>query len=826
MQRRLLTLFLAILVSASFAYADSAFDLDGPQMHVKVTRGETVLPIAQVPNLQPLDQIWLRPELPPTQSVHYLLIVAFLRSPTNPPPEKWFTQAETWSKSVRKDGIRVTVPQGAEHLLLFLAPETGGGFSTLRSAVESQPGVFVRASVDLDQASLDRSRVDAYLSAVQQTSETDPAALEDQSKLMARSLGLKIETKCFDLPTDQQSSCLTKNSNDVVLNDSHTESVVSALTSGTTTDLFNQISSTRAAGGGAYSPYVGAVVDVVHLMGSMHTADYQYIPALSLMKQDLISLKLNAAPSFHKPKSVLVVGMPAVQTAQFPPLRAVDAKQVYCLQSPTLTLSVEGAPLVFSSSYAHGMALQVPNGTGTPVEIAANADPEKGGYVLEGPAANAALPENGTIGRLQGVWGFDAFHGPSFHLQRSHATQWTVVSADKNALIVGRQDTLEVRSSAAPCVQQVKLTDAQQAPLPVTWKLAQPDTLEVQVAMQNASPGPVTLEVQQYGMEKPDQTKLHAYTEAATLKDLTLHSGDLSALLEGTRLDEVVSVELKGFRLVPAGLTRNGNTDELQLALPNATENNAGENAAKDATKETSKLATLKPGEAVVLHVTLRDGRVLDLPTSVLAPRPRVLLMGKTVQPAPSSTQSAMQLANPDDLPQNGRLSFFLKTFTPTAFPLMEKIEVASVDGSFHTMLSVADGTLVLQDAQVVLAGLDPVKSFGLSAFGPLQFRPVDANGVAGDWQPLANLVRLPELQEVRCPMSADKPCTLHGSNLFLLDSVASDPQFQHAVSVPIGFAGADLSVPRPLGTLLYIKLRDDPKAVNVLALPVLPMVE
>jgi hypothetical protein len=31
------------------------------------------------------------------------------------------------------------------------------------------------------------------------------------------------------------------------------------------------------------------------------------------------------------------------------------------------------------------------------------------------------------------------------------------------------------------------------------------------------------------------------------------------------------------------------------------------------------------------------------------------------------------------------------------------------------------------------------------------------------------------------------------------------------------------LSVPRPNGTLLYIKLRDDPKTVSALVLPVLP---
>lgn len=820
MQRRLLSVFLAILGTAVSACAsDTAFDLDGPQLHVKITRGAKTLPIAEVPNLQPLDQVWLQPEMPPTQSVHYLLIAAFLRGPTNPPPDKWFFRAAAWSKSVRADGVRVTVPQGAEHMLVFLAPETGGGFSTVRSAVEGRPGVFVRASIDLQQASLDRSRVDMYLDAVRKTSSTDPSGLEAQSKLLARSLGLKIDTKCFDQPVDQQATCLTKNSSDVVLNDGHTQSVVAALTSGTASDLFNQISYSQAGGGGMYSPYVGAVVDVVHLMGSMHTADYQYIPAISLLQDDTVHLKLNTAPSFHKPKSVLVVGMPAVQAAQFPPLRAVDAAQVHCLQDPSLVFPVDGAPLVYSTRYAHDMALQAKQKDGTPVELALLADPEKGGYVLHSPAASVALPEDNAIGKLQGQWGFDALQGPTFQIRSSHPAKWTAISTDKNALIVGREDTLEVRSSAAPCVQQMKMVDSQQTLLPVTWKQVRPDAVQLQVAMQNAVPGPVTLEVQQYGAEKPDQGQLHAYAEAATLKTFTLYSGDTEAVLEGTRLDEVVSAELDGVRLVPAGLERNDGHDELKLAPP-APE---GKTTAKTVAKDAGKLAGMKSGRAMVLHVTLQDGRTLDLPTSVLPPRPRVQLIGKTVQLASAAPQTVLQLANPDDLPQNGTLSFFLRSVVPSTFPQTESIEVAAVNGSFHATLRLADGSLVLQDAQTVLVNLSPEKSFGPSAFGPLQFRPVTDTGVAGDWQPLVHLVRLPTFSHVACPVETDKPCTLHGSNLFLLDSIANGQQMQNAVAVPMGTVGDSVMAPRPSGALLYFRLRDDPTGTNLLALPVLP---
>jgi hypothetical protein len=52
---------------------------------------------------------------------------------------------------------------------------------------------------------------------------------------------------------------------------------------------------------------------------------------------------------------------------------------------------------------------------------------------------------------------------------------------------------------------------------------------------------------------------------------------------------------------------------------------------------------------------------------------------------------------------------------------------------------------------------------------------------------------------------------------------VASDSEFTHSVSVPVGYADSTLSVPRPNGTLLYIKLRDDPASVNPMVLRVLP---
>jgi hypothetical protein len=226
----------------------------------------------------------------------------------------------------------------------------------------------------------------------------------------------------------------------------------------------------------------------------------------------------------------------------------------------------------------------------------------------------------------------------------------------------------------------------------------------------------------------------------------------------------------------------------------------------------------LKQADTVKAKVTLKDGRAIDLNASVDAPRPSVTLIGKSVQPSPSSTDSNIRLTNQNELPQDAKLIFSVRAQSPAAFAREEKIEVATSDESFSTTLSLSNGGITLENSKVAVATLDPAKAFGPSAFGPLQFRVI-ANGVMSDWQPLATLVRLPVLKELKCPSTPDLACKLSGSNLFLVDSVSSDPQFDHPVQVPDGFPGYALPVPHPTNGQLYVKLRDDPSVINPAAL-------
>jgi hypothetical protein len=792
-----------LLASVHLGRADNAaFDLSGPRVEVKVSRAGKSLPISQVPNLQPGDRLWVHPLLP-GQSVRYLLIVAFLRGSTNPPPEHWFTKAETWNRHVREEGVLVTIPREAEQALLFLAPETGGDYGSLRSAVRGKPGAFVRASQDLQRASLDRSRLDKYLSAVEKISISEPLALHDRSVLLARSLNIKLDQQCFDKPSEQQGPCLTQNTDQLVLDDAHSQSMAATLTSGAPVDLIGAVTATPMARGGYYSPYVGAFVDVARIMATFHTAEYQYIPALALPKQYELNLRLNNPPSFRKPKSVLVVALPPIEPAHLPPLRAPDPNQVFCLEKPSQVLPAQGAPLVFSTDLAHALSLDIQSKSGQSVEVPVTADAARGGFVIDRDIKAGNLdPE--VSGTLHGFWGFEAFVGPRFRLRSAHPAKWTIPPTDQGVLITGRQNTISLQSDNACCVEQVTLIEQRGQQLKTSWKLLGPGELEAQVSLEDATAGPATMLIKQFGLAAPDEVPLHIYREAGHLDSFVINAGDQQGVLRGTRLDEVASVELSGIRFAPAGLSRADQKDELRL------------------TASSAGTAALQPDERLVAHVSLKDGRILALPTTIDAFRPRVTLISKNIQPG-SSMASGIHLGNQDALPQDGRLFFVLKTDAPAAFPRGEKIEIATADDSFDVQLSVAEGNLVLQDSQTVLGTLDPLKSFGPSAFGPIRFRPVDAQGRQGDWQPLAKLVRLPVLRDIRCPSNLDQQCILSGTNLFLIDSVATDPQFTHTAAVPVGFVDSTLNVPRPNERApLYLKLRDDPSTISTATLPVL----
>src|ERR1700758_3263490 len=529
----------------------AAFDLIGPKVEVRVQRAGKTLPIAEVPNLQAGDRLWVHPDLPDSQSVRYLMVIAFLRGATNPPPESWFTRVETWSRTVHEEGIFVNVPEEAEEALIFLAPETGGAFTTLRAAVRGKPGAFVRAAQDLQEASLERQRLERYLESVRQAYTTDPDQLKLHTTMLARSLNMRLDQQCFDKPSAQQVPCLTQNTDQLVLDDAHSQNMVATLTSGASSDLLAQISASPTARGGYYSPYVGAVVDVARILSTAHTAQYQYIPALALPKDNELNLRLNNPPSFRNPKSVIVIGLPPVKASPPPPLRAIDQAQIFCAGRPSLLLPADGAPLAFATELAHNFVLHVETKSGPGIDLPTKPDPLLGGFTVETHALQSSDLDGEFTGTIRGIWGFHAFEGPHYRMRDSRPAQWIVASKDASALIVGREDTLHLQSPDACCVSEVTLKNEQGKILTAAWKNSKPDELEIKVPLQTASAGWVTMKVKKFGAPEVDRNALHSYAEAGRLDSFGIHAGDADGILKGTRLDQVETLDVNGLRFTP-----------------------------------------------------------------------------------------------------------------------------------------------------------------------------------------------------------------------------------------------------------------------------------
>ena len=798
---RCLFVLLAVSIAHLASAAPAPFDLAGPVLEVKVTRGSETLPASEVPNLAPGDRVWIKVDLPQSESVQYLMVAAFLSGSTNPPPEKWFFACKTWTAKCGSEGLTVTVPQGAQQVIVFLAPHTGGDLRTLIGAVRGRPGAFVRTSQDLNQAALDRSRLERFLAAVRVLNAGDPSKLKEAAPLLARSLAIKVEDKCLDRLPELQAPCLMQGQESLILNDGHSTSIVEALTSGPGSDLAMEASYTPQLSYGYYSPYIASVLDVARIFESFRTAQYQYIPALASPQGDKLALTLNAAPSFHSPMSVMVIALPAVESAQLPPLHAVDPKEIFCVRRSTLVLPVDGAPLAFSTGYAHDLTLNVTGRDGKTIALPARADPVRGGYVVDTSALGKTELGDSIHASLKGYWGFEPYEGPVFHLINVHAKSWELAAGDEAALIVGRQDTVHLQADSVSCVDAIMLKDPGGKELKVDWKTTRPDEVEIKLPLQDSTPGAMTLLVSQYGDNQPDPISIHTFADAGRIDGFSIHAGDIVGVLKGNRLDEVASLTFKNNVFVPGELTSSHGVDELPMVA-----------------QDPAAVGSLKPERAVAAKVTLKDGRVFPSLGTVEIPRPAVTLLGMSVQPSVSSHDSNIQLAHPSELPQDAILTFSMRTQSPAAFVQDENIEVTTSDESSTATLNFNNGAVMLENSQVAVATLNPAKVFGGAAFGPLQFR-VNSKGVVGDWQPLANLVRLPTLKELKCPATPELACKLSGSNLFLIDSLADDPQFTRPVKVPDGFLGAALPVPHPKTGSLYLKLRDDPSVVNATTL-------
>lgn len=462
--------FLALL--ARPALGDPApFDLAGPNVRVTVTRKGVTLPIGAVPQLAAGDTLKVEAVLPRDERVHYLMVVAALREPTNPPPDNWFKKSETWKRPGHGGGpIEYTVQTGAEHVVLFLAPATGGDFPTLRKAVQSRPGAFVRASQDLEQASLELRRYDAYLANIRKIAASSPNTLAQTAPIVASSLRVKINEDCLQRDPEFQASCLLDAKQASVLGNGDASGNSSISTAAT--DLALSLSATPAGGLGYFSPYISAIHEIIGIFGAMRTAKYQYIPALGVSDRDTMALALNTPPSFANPKSVLMAAMPEVKLADPPALGTRPSDDAPCLGNSAL-LPVTIGPLFYATDFAHDLALQVHLPKGGQLDLPLTPDVARGGLVISAPASLPAGLSGQLSATVHGMWGFQHIVGPEVTLETAGNWHW------KQADVGNDEGSLLLTGAPASCITAVSATSDKGREQPLSWKILHPNVIAV-----------------------------------------------------------------------------------------------------------------------------------------------------------------------------------------------------------------------------------------------------------------------------------------------------------------------------------------------------------
>ncbi|WP_229839255.1 hypothetical protein [Sphingomonas glacialis] len=781
-----------LLAAPAVEAASSSFDLVGPRLDVSVVRDGVTLPLERVPNLAEGDHISVKLAPLAGHDEHYRLIAVFLRGAVDRPGKDWFREAESWRE--KNASLSLVVPKDAQQMALFIVPERGGGANAVISAVRKQPGAFVRAAQELNQASLDRARLDTFLLEMQRAERKNPESLAAVSPVLTRSLAVKLKAECLAQPTEVQSACLTGDRETLLLADTHSSALADTL-AGAPTDLAFQLSATPQAGYGSYSSYIGVVRDLFRMFGAFQSTQLQFIPALAQQRNATVTVLLNTPVSFAKPTSVMVVALPAIEAPKPPPLRQPLPATMLCA-APGVILPVEGAPLVYATGYAHDMVLRLKRLDGTQAEMPVRADPSLGGFVATGEIPFG--PFGPVISaQLHGAWGFSSFDGPSYVLTKPGDGTWK--ATDRTALVVGRSNELQLTGGSAGCVTKIGLRRGDGAVEPLSWKQSATHGIVATVPLEQSEPGTVSIVIEEKGVATPTELPLRALQQAGSVDELSFHAGDDQATLTGTRLDQVIGVTLGTLAFQPGALTRVGKQDRVALQAANP-----------------ASAMALAAGTTLPADISYVGGRHKSLSVTIAPHRVSATLLRVTARAPVRDGALPITLPGTAVFAQDARLTFAFHLNDAPPLSGRESIEIGTVDGRTSTMVAAGKG-YDLQDAKTGIVSINPAEALGPTAYGALRFR-IASDGAGSSWTPLATVVRLPEIHSISC--AARKACKLTGNRFFLIEAVGTNAEMQPSQAIPDGFVATEITTRASADGRIYLRLRDAPEAIATVAAP------
>jgi len=180
---------------------------------------------------------------------------------------------------------------------------------------------------------------------------------------------------------------------------------------------------------GNFGPFIGAVFDIARILDSFRTAQYQYIPALASARGRQLILTLNAPPSFHDPNRCWWWGCrPSKLRSSRRCIQSIPRRCIARKRTPDP--AGRGARWCSPRLRAWRNA-EIPARDGTPVDLPARAEAERGGFAVDTSALRNMSLGDTTRASLRGYWGFDKYEGPSFQLVDAREQTWKLAAGTK-----------------------------------------------------------------------------------------------------------------------------------------------------------------------------------------------------------------------------------------------------------------------------------------------------------------------------------------------------------------------------------------------------------
>jgi len=180
----------------------------------------------------------------------------------------------------------------------------------------------------------------------------------------------------------------------LVLDDATASPWSRALISRSDSDLIGAVSATPLAGGGFLQRVRGSHRRSRARDEHIHTASYQYIPALVLPKKQ----QMNLRRTIRRPSQAQVghrCRAPAVEAPQLPPLRSVRIPSKYFASTIAIGVARRGRATGLFSGHAHDLYFTC-KAKAERGRSSARADAASGGFVVDTHAVEAATARSRT----------------------------------------------------------------------------------------------------------------------------------------------------------------------------------------------------------------------------------------------------------------------------------------------------------------------------------------------------------------------------------------------------------------------------------------------